>query len=158
MKNTIELKPDQQNELYFNVAIDGTSVPNSVAIRMVCEGEHFDYLFRGTPVGGSEVKVIIPAIPRGNLLEGKDYNASLEVYIDNKKFVPIELNLRLPKTAKVTAEVMSKSSTNILFENENNQQGVTASLKSDTTSKQNKKETVESLKRDIFRDIIKIRK
>lgn len=163
MKNTIEIKPDQENELYFNVAIEGTSVPNAVSIRMICEGENFDYSFRGIPLERGEIKVIIPPIPKGNLHEGKDYNASLEVLIDNKKFVPIELNIRLPKTPKVTAEMVTRgNSVNILNEIQQ-QTEVTAALKTSDNQVEeknqikDKKDVVESIKRDIFKGLIKIK-
>lgn len=109
MKQSIEIKPDQKNDLYFNVNIEGTEVPQEISIRLVCEGESFDYCFRGTPVGKGEVKVTIPPLPKNLMQEGKEYLSSLEVTIDNKTFRPIQFNLKLPNQPKVTAEILQKT-------------------------------------------------
>ena len=99
----MELSLDRENILEFNVDIQGyannptTSKPQ---VRMV--------------IGNKVLSVCLPALKEGedytvtipemkNVLESGDYEASLEVILDNKFFVPWESTITFDKEVKVEA-------------------------------------------------------
>lgn len=99
----IELKIDQDNELTFDVMIEGTSNPPSV-IRLMCEGNDFAYSFDGE-IGDDGVSVAIP--PMNERMVPGSYNARLEMVIEGRYLVPIELPIRFKEAVKVTVEGVS---------------------------------------------------
>ncbi len=103
MTDEIELKLDEDNEVLFRVAVEGTREPASV--RFVCENGDVSYMFKGT-VGEEpgEVKINVPAMQK-QLAEGT-YNSRLEVLIENRYFSPIQLNVRFKKGVSVVAEAV----------------------------------------------------
>ena len=57
----ISLFLDQDNELRFNVAIEG-SKPGTPKYRLVFEGKNFSYTFNGRSAGPGEVSFVIPTM------------------------------------------------------------------------------------------------
>ena len=57
----IALYLDQDNELRFNVAIEG-SKPGSPKYRLVFEGRNFNYTFSGKQTSPGEVSFVIPTM------------------------------------------------------------------------------------------------
>ena len=98
----IELKLDEANELLFKVVIEGTREPAS-AIRFVCEGEEFSYMFKGTTGDEpGEVRVIVPPM-QDKLKEGL-YEGRLEVLIEGKYLAPLQCLAQFKPGVKVVAE------------------------------------------------------
>lgn len=105
----VELKLDEENELLFNVHIEGTSA-SSVAVRMMCESENYKAYFDGK-FNGNEVQVIVPELKKdSSFLENKNYNAHLEIVIENKFFIPLKFNVKFKESIKIQAEMVNKNS------------------------------------------------
>lgn len=100
----IEIDLDESSELLFKVHVEGTEHP--ARTRLVCEGNDMGFLFLGgfTDDPGV-VQFVIPSMI-GKIVEG-DYNAKLEVLIENRCFSPIEFKLRFKKRLSVQVEAMS---------------------------------------------------
>ena len=96
---------DEENELRFNVSAEGTDATASVKSRMVLESSKMDLVFAGTSLVGGEVSVIVPTL-KGILNEGI-YNTRLEVIIDDRIFVPLQLTANFKPSVKVVAEAVA---------------------------------------------------
>ena len=98
---TIELDPEETNELLFRVQIEGAD-PSPAKIRMICESDDGGVVFNSKPGPDGLVRFDIPSL-KGRLSEGT-HPARVEVMIENKFFVPIEFNVHLKKKVVVVAE------------------------------------------------------
>lgn len=101
----ISLYLDQDNELRFNVAIEG-SKPGTPRYRLVLEGKDLSYAFKGQQTGAGEVSFMIPSMK--NVLKEGNYRADLEVVIDDRHFVPLSFDALFEASVKVTAESVSR--------------------------------------------------
>ena len=97
----IALYLDQDNELRFNVAIEG-SKPGSPKYRLVFEGRNFNYTFSGKQTSPGEVSFVIPTMK--NLMKEGNYRAELEVMVDDRYFTPLTFDASFEESVKVTAE------------------------------------------------------
>ena len=102
----IALYLDQDNELRFNVAIEG-SKPGSPKYRLVFEGRNFNYTFSGKQTSPGEVSFVIPTMK--NLMKEGNYRAELEVMVDDRYFTPLTFDASFEESVKVTAEAVSRS-------------------------------------------------
>lgn len=101
----IALYLDQDNELRFNVAIEG-SKPGSPKYRLVFEGRNFNYTFSGKQTSPGEVSFVIPTMK--NLMKEGNYRAELEVMVDDRYFTPLTFDASFEESVKVTAEAVSR--------------------------------------------------
>jgi len=105
---SIEIDIDEASELLFKVQIEGTEVPAKT--RLVCEGRDMGFLFSGDfTTEPGVVQFVIPSM-KGKVSEG-EYNAKLEVLIENRCFSPVEFKLRFKKQLTVVAESLSSAVT-----------------------------------------------
>lgn len=105
----IEIKLDESNELFFNVQVEG-STPGAVTIRLVCESDDFSAVFPGSYTDDGEVRVVIPELKKNaSFKEGKDYEAKLEVMIENRYFIPLKFDMKFKESIKVFAEVSTRT-------------------------------------------------
>lgn len=105
----IEIKLDESNELFFNVQVEGSS-PGAVTIRLVCEADDFSAVFPGSYTDDGEVRVVIPELKKNaSFKEGKDYEAKLEVMVENRYFIPLKFDMKFKESIKVFAEVASRT-------------------------------------------------
>jgi hypothetical protein len=103
---TIKLHLDQDNELRFKVTVEG-SEKGSPNYRLMLESDRMSLSFPGTATEDGEISVIVPSLKK-TLGEG-NYNAQLEVTIDDRLFVPLKLVTYLQESVKVTAESVTRS-------------------------------------------------
>jgi hypothetical protein len=101
----ISLYLDQDNELKFNVAIEGSRL-GSPKYRLVFEGGNFSYAFNGRALGGGDVSFTIPKMK--NILKEGNYQADLEVVVDDRFFTPLSFNAGFEESVKVTAEAFTR--------------------------------------------------
>jgi hypothetical protein len=104
----IKIKLDEDNSIRLGLAIQ-TSDPGQSAkpmVRFMCESEKMSYSFPGTYNNAGEVLVKIPPM-QGKISEGV-YDARLEVVVDSKYFVPLEIKTRFMPSMKVVAEVIEE--------------------------------------------------
>ncbi len=99
--NLVEMKLDEENDVVFEVKISG-DVSNKPIYRFVCEGQGISYSFPGKAISADEVQVSIPAL-QGIIKEGK-YNSHLEVIVDNKLFIPLEVSSQFKLSTQVVSE------------------------------------------------------
>ena len=93
---------DTDNSLAFSVDIAGAA-GSSVRSQFVMEGPNgINFCFKGRSEG-KEIHVEIPTL-KNMISEGK-YNTRLEVIIDDRVFVPLELKTELRRTVTVEAAV-----------------------------------------------------
>lgn len=99
---TIELDPEETNELAFKIKVEGSS-PAPAKVRLVCEASDVSYMFNGR--GTSEDGVVHFTLPQmsSRLKEGT-YGARVEVLIENRYFSPVQFQIEFKKSMKVVAE------------------------------------------------------
>lgn len=101
----ISLYLDQDNELLFNVSIEG-SKPGLPKYRLVLEGKDCSYAFAGQQAAPGEVTFAIPSMK--NVLKEGRYHTNLEVMVDDRFFVPLQFSTELTESIKVVAEAAYK--------------------------------------------------
>jgi len=99
----IDLMLDNDNELRFKVNIEGTRPGNSVC-RLMLEGHDIQYGFKGFQTSDGEISITIPPL-KGFIKEGV-YNTHLEVVVDDRIFIPLEMKFNFEKSVEVTAEAL----------------------------------------------------
>jgi hypothetical protein len=97
----IALYLDQDNELRFNVAIEG-SKPGAPKYRLVFEGKNVSYSFNGMQSAPGEVAFVVPTMK--NIIKEGNYRTNLEVMIDDRYFTPLTFDASFEESVKVTAE------------------------------------------------------
>lgn len=110
VKNVSDFKIflDADNELAFALEIDGAE-NSSVKSQFVIEGPRgINLSFSGTTSGG-EVMVEVPSL-KGMVKEGV-YDTRLEVIVDDRVFVPLEMRTSIKPSVKVEAVVKTARKT-----------------------------------------------
>jgi len=97
----IELDLDNENEMTFNVVIEGTR-PGEPLCRLMIENEDMSFSMQGDFLPNNEVAIVIPPL-KGILKEGK-YDSYLEVLVDDRVFIPLEMKINFEESIKVVAE------------------------------------------------------
>lgn len=101
----IELDLDNENEMTFNVVIEGTR-PGEPLCRLMIENEDMSFSMQGDFLPNNEVSIIVPPL-KGILKEG-DYDSYLEVLVDDRVFIPLEMKINFEQSIKVVAESKSQ--------------------------------------------------
>jgi len=101
----ISLYLDQDNELRFNVSIEG-SKPGTPKYRLVFESKECSYAFSGQQANTGEVLFVVPAM-KNALKEGR-YHANLEVMVDDRYFVPLQFDADFEASIRVVAESIAR--------------------------------------------------
>ena len=96
----ISLMIDEENELTFQVQIEGTR-PGEAKCRLMLESKDMSLVFDGNSTG-DEVSVTLP--PLDHVLKEGTYDMTLEVVVDDRFFEPLKLQGEFEKRLKVTAE------------------------------------------------------
>jgi len=97
----ISLYLDQDNELRFNVSIEG-SKPGTPKYRLMFESKECSYAFSGQQTHPGEVLFVVPAMK--NTLKEGTYHANLEVMVDDRYFVPLQFDADFEASIRVVAE------------------------------------------------------
>ncbi len=124
--STIDLMIDEENELTFQVQIEGTR-PGSAKCRLMLESKEMALAFVGQSTG-DEVSVTLP--PLDHVLKEGTYDMTLEVVVDDRFFEPLKLQGAFEKRLKVTAEAVTvrskpkvRTSASLVEVNKNNKSG-----------------------------------
>lgn len=96
----IDLMIDEENELTFQVQIEGTR-PGQARCRLMLESHEMTLGFDGSS-SGNEVTVILP--PLDHVLKEGKYDMTLEVVVDDRYFEPLKIQGSFEKRLQVTAE------------------------------------------------------
>jgi len=102
----VDLMLDEDNELRFKVNIT-SSRPGESSCRLMIESGGVQYGFKGSATTDGEISVTIP--PLKNILNEGIYETKLEVIVDDKLFVPLEMKINLEKSVAVTAEAVIRT-------------------------------------------------
>jgi len=133
MSERIALRLDEREDVRFNLKITSTDQLGSdpdVQFRFICEAEEVEFAFRGTSLSDGSVQVVVPPM-KGVIPEGV-YDARMEVVVEGRHFVPLELEAEFKEPMKVVAESVSVVSQKL---DESGPVSVVASVKSSTTKK-----------------------
>lgn len=103
MSSKIDLMIDEENELTFQVNIQGTR-PGNAKCRLMLESKGMSFAFEGQS-NGDEVSVVLP--PLDHVLKEGVYDMTLEVVVDDRFFEPLKLQGEFEKRLKVTAEAVT---------------------------------------------------
>jgi len=98
---------DAENELAFALQVEGAA-GSKVKSRFIIEAHNGIKLALEARVANDEVVVDVPVL-KGMLSEG-NYNTSLEVTVDDRLFVPLELVANLKQEVKVEAAIRGRVS------------------------------------------------
>ena len=101
--STIDLMIDEENELTFQVQIEGTR-PGSAKCRLMLESKSIMLAFEGQSTG-DEVSVTLP--PLDHIIKEGTYDMTLEVVVDDRYFEPLKIQGAFEKRLKVTAEAVT---------------------------------------------------
>jgi hypothetical protein len=101
----IKLDLDNENEMTFNVVIEGTR-PGEPLCRLMIENEDMSFSMQGDFLPNNEVSVIVPKL-KGILKEG-NYDSYLEVLVDDRVFIPLEMKIDFEESVKVMAESVKR--------------------------------------------------
>lgn len=101
---SIQLQIDEQNELSFDLTIEGTEM-GKPQVRTIIEGGKFDLSFP-TQKDEDGWTVVIP--PLKEVLSVGSHNMRLEVVLNNKLFVPLTLSATFAPSQVVEARVITK--------------------------------------------------
>lgn len=111
--NSIEMLLDEENELTFQVNIEGNR-PSDASCRLRLDNEGVGLMFEASKTSQGEISVVIP--PLNHVLKEGLYDMTLEVIVDDKYFQPLTVQGNFEKSVKVTAEAVvrsRKSKTNV---------------------------------------------
>ena len=98
-----ELLLDEDNELRFNVAVEGSGAGSFKSRFLINKADGFDLCFEGQASSDGEVEVEVPSLT-GVLKEGT-YDTRLEVLVDDRIFVPLKMTARVKQSIKVEAAI-----------------------------------------------------
>jgi hypothetical protein len=101
----IDLDLDNENEMTFNVVIEGTR-PGEPLCRLMIENEDMSFSMQGDFLPNNEVAIIVPPL-KGMLKEGS-YDSYLEVLVDDRVFIPLEMKINFEESVKVMAETVKR--------------------------------------------------
>jgi len=97
----IDLMLDNDNELRFKVNIEGTR-PGTSVCRLILENNDIQYGFKGIQAEDGEISVVVPPLKR--FINEGVYDSHLEVVVDDRIFIPLEMKINFEKSVAVTAE------------------------------------------------------
>jgi hypothetical protein len=97
----VKLKLDEENSLTFEVKIEGEVPAFPPIYRLVCEAQDVSYIFRGEIVDDG-VCVSVP--PMQNKLKEGAYDMHLEVVIENKLLVPLQMQVEFSAPTSIHVE------------------------------------------------------
>jgi hypothetical protein len=105
----IILDIDEANTLDFKVKVEGTNA-SSTSARLVCECGDVSYVFKGHVTNEDDiVRFEIPKM--SDKVKVGLYECNVEVFVENRYFVPATFTANFKKTMSVVAEVIKRSVT-----------------------------------------------
>jgi len=100
--SSFDIYLDDDNEIRFGVNVEG-SEKHDVKCRLMMEtSSAMSLFFPGNRLNDGEVQVIVPSLK--NILREGVYPVKLEVLIDDRVFVPLEMSMNIRPSVRVTAE------------------------------------------------------
>lgn len=97
--DVVDILSEENNDLFFKISIEGSAAGPAKA-RLFCEAGDVLYGFNGYATEGDVVQF---TIPKGKLPTGK-YASSVEVFVENKYFMPVSFTMNVQQPVQVTAE------------------------------------------------------
>ena len=150
--STINLMIDEENELTFQVQIEGTR-PGEAKCRLMLESKDISLIFDGNS-SGDEVSVTLP--PLDHILKEGTYDMTLEVVVDDRFFEPLKLQGEFEKRLKVTAEAVTVRSKPTVRTSASLVEVVSNKKTAQKKSQQNKKIKENTTKKVNDKDILEI--
>tara|TARA_B100000287_G_scaffold398213_1_gene415425 strand:- start:328 stop:879 length:552 start_codon:yes stop_codon:yes gene_type:complete len=104
--SAIDLMLDEENELTFQLTIEGTR-PAEASARLVLNNSDMSLVFEADEFSNGEVSVVLP--PLHHVLKEGTYDMDLEVIVDDRYFKPLTLEGNFEKGLVVKASTSSKT-------------------------------------------------
>ena len=104
--NPIEMLLDEENELTFQVNIEGNR-PADASCRLRLDNSSVGLMFEAHKNTDGEISVVIP--PLKHVISEGVYDMTLEVIVDDKYFQPLTIQGNFEKSVKVTAEAVVRT-------------------------------------------------
>lgn len=104
--NPIEMLLDEENELTFQVNIEGNR-PADASCRLRLDNDSLGLMFEAQKTPDGEISVVIP--PLKHVISEGVYDMTLEVIVDDKYFQPLTIQGNFEKSVKVTAEAVVRT-------------------------------------------------
>ncbi len=105
----IKINLTEKTELTFTVQIEAPELSKPEFRFVICESDDDAHMFAGRSSSDGEINVIVPPMKQ-RLSEGT-YNARLEVVINDKYFVPLELGVEFAQPIHVQVESVKTTGT-----------------------------------------------
>jgi uncharacterized membrane protein YcgQ (UPF0703/DUF1980 family) len=99
--NAIDLNLDEENELTFQVNVEGTR-PAEAKCRLAIDNKDINLLFEAQEFKNDNVTIVLP--PLKHVLKEGEYNMTLEVIVEDKYFTPLSIVGNFEKSISITAE------------------------------------------------------
>ena len=106
MMADFDIHLDEENEFRFSVTTEGTDATAEVYSRLVIDEGRMSISFPGSNTADGEVSVTVP--PLIKILSEGVYSTRLEVIVDDRIFIPIEMDASFKQSMKVMAEAIVK--------------------------------------------------
>lgn len=103
----IKINLTEKTELTFTVQIEAPELSKPEFRFVICESDDDAHMFTGRSSSDGEINVIVPPMKQ-RLSEGT-YDARLEVIINDKYFVPLELGVEFAQPIRVQVESVKTS-------------------------------------------------
>jgi len=104
--SAIDLMLDEENELTFQLTIEGTR-PAEASARLILNNSDMSLVFEADDFSNGEVSVILP--PLHHVLKEGTYDMDLEVIVDDRYFKPLTLEGHFEKGLVVKASTKTRS-------------------------------------------------
>ena len=104
--SAIDLMLDEENELTFQLNVEGTRPADEASARLVLINEDMSLVFDAQKFSNGEVSIILP--PLNHVLREGKYEMDLEVIVDDRYFRPLTLEGNFEKSIVITAEAVVK--------------------------------------------------
>jgi len=103
--SAIDLMLDEENELTFQLSVEGTR-PAEASARLIVNSSDMSLVFEAEEFSNGEVSVILP--PLHHVLKEGKYDIDLEVIVDDRYFKPLTLEGNFEKSLVVKAAPVTK--------------------------------------------------
>jgi hypothetical protein len=102
MKENLNIRLDESNELLFEIDVEGTlSRPSDIRF-VISAAADLSYMIKGRIDEQGRIRVVVPPL-EGKIKEGL-HDSTLEILIDGKYFTPIEFSTQFKKSVNVVVE------------------------------------------------------
>jgi hypothetical protein len=106
--DNVKIRLDEVSDVAFAVKVSGVTPGESATVRLVCEVDDMELVFKGTCQDKGIVEFTIPVLE--NRINEGTYSSRLEVIVGSKIFYPLKFQTTFAREIKVVAEALTQPS------------------------------------------------